>query len=172
MFKSGTKFLLLSAALLNLSACGFHSVYGSRNADGTPVAEQLAQVTIDPIPERAGQMLRNDLIDRMYGKGRPSLPTHHLIVKLKTTDEDLGTLANGTTALADIHTTATYELKDANGKTVSKGTTSSTAQYDKLTSEYATLAAHEGALERTVREVSEQLTGRISLYFAEQPTAP
>jgi hypothetical protein len=36
---------------------------------------------------------------------------------------------------------------------------------------YATLAAHDGALERTVHEIGEQLTARISLYFAEHKTS-
>jgi hypothetical protein len=66
----------LPIALVCLLTCGrgFHAVYGSHGGSDSPVAEQLNQVAIDNIPDRQGQMLRNALIDRMYGKGRPLQP--------------------------------------------------------------------------------------------------
>lgn len=164
--------LLIPVLCFLFSGCGFHSVYGGHGDDGSPVAEQLSQVAVDPISERAGQMLRNNLIDRFYGKGRPAKPAYRLAVKLRVSEEDLGVLANATTALAAIHVYGDYVLRDAGGKTLASGTTHSTASYDKLTSQYATLAAHDGAIERTVREVGEQITGRLSLYFAERKAEP
>jgi LPS-assembly lipoprotein len=156
-----------------LSGCSFQPVYGSHGGKGSPVAEQLSQVAIDPIPERPGQILRNDLIDNMYGKsGRPTQPAYHLKVKLNINEEDLGLLVNATAALAAVHTYGNYTLEDNNGKILASGTTHSTASYDKLTSEYSTLTARESALERTVHELSEQLTARVSLYFSEHAPAP
>lgn len=156
-------------SLMVLAACGFQPVYGG-SGGVSPVSEELSLVAIDPMPNRAGQMLRNDLIDRMYGKaGRPSHPAYHLSVNLRIVEEDLGTLANATTALAALHAYGDYVLTDTSGKVLTKGATASTAQYDKLTSQYSTLAAHDNAVERTVREVSEQLTARLGLYFAERP---
>lgn len=163
--------LSLLAALLLLPACGFHPVYGGHGGDGTPVADELALVSVEPIPEHAGQILRNDLIDNFNRHGRPSAPLYSLEVKLRVSEEDLGTLANATNALAAVHAYGDYVLKDKNGKTLVSGTTASTGQYDKLASMYATLAAHDGALERTVHEVGEQLTARISLYFSEHKPA-
>jgi LPS-assembly lipoprotein len=160
---------LLPIFCFPLSGCGFHPVYGAQGGDGSPVAEQLNQVAIDPIPDHPGQMLRNDLIDRMYGKGRPAQPLYHLAIKLRIAEEDLGTLVNATTSLAAIHTSGDYALKDANDKTLAHGTVVSTASYDKLGSMYGTVAAHDGAVERTIREVSEQLTARLSLYFSDPP---
>ena len=155
-----------------LAACGFHPVYGGHGSDGSPVSEQLNEVAIDPIPDHMGQMLRNDLIDRMYGKGRPAQPAYHLSVKLKLVDEDLGVLANATTSLADVQIFGDYALKDAQGKVLASGTVHSTSSYDKLVSIYSTLAAHDSAVERTVLEVSEQLTARLSLYFSEKDAKP
>jgi len=159
---------VLLTILFTLTACGFHPVYGGHGSDGSPVAEQLNQVAIDPIPDHPGQMLRNDLIDRIYGKGRPAQPIYHLSIKLRVVDEDIGVLANGTTSLADVHTIGDYALKDASGKVVANGTVESLSSYDKLTSIYSTLAAHDSALERSLRETSEQLTARLSLYFSER----
>jgi len=156
--------------LLTLPACGFHPVYGGQGYNGSPVAEQLGQIAIGPIPERAGQMLRNDLIDRMYGKaGRPAQPIYHLDITLSSTEEDLGLLSNATTTLSSLHTTCTYTLKDAGGKVLFSGIARGTATFDKLISQYGTLAAHDSAVERTVREVSEQIVNRLGVYFAEPP---
>lgn len=158
---------LLIPVFCLLSACGFHPVYGTHSGANGPVTEQMNQVAIDPIPERTGQMLRNNLIDNMYGKGRPAQPAYHLAVKLQISEEDLGLLTNATAALAAVHVYADYTLADSNGKILANGKMHSTASYDKLTSEYSTLAAHDSAVERTIREISEQLTARVSLYFAE-----
>ena len=165
--------MTLCLCCLLLSGCGFHSVYGSHSANGSTVSEELNKVAIDPIPEHVGQQLRNDLIDRFYGKGRPSQPLYHLSVKIGISEEDLGLLVNATAALAAVHVNGAYVLTDANGTELIRGDVTSSATYDKLTSQYGTLAARDSAVERTAREVSEQITARLSLYFAERPaTSP
>jgi LPS-assembly lipoprotein len=158
--------------LLLLTACGFSPIYGSHDTSGAPVAEQLNQVAIDNIPDRPGQMLRNDLIDRMYGKGRPSQPLYHLSIKLRTTEESTGILANSTATLSELHTYGEYRLTDAKGKELLHGTAHSATSYGLLDQQYATLSAHDSAVERTVAEVSEQITNRLSLYFANPPKPP
>lgn len=168
---NGFKILLIGLVPLLLSACGFHSVYGSHSDDGSPVAEQLAQIAIDPIADRSGQVLRNDLIDRMYGKSRPAQPLYHLATQVTISVEDLGTLENATTALSSVHFNVHYTLTDTNGKNLVTADAGSTALYDKLSSQYGTLAAHDSAIERTAHEVSEQMVARISLYFAEKKPA-
>ena len=124
-------------------------------------------MAIDSIPDRPGQILRNALIDRMYGKGRPAHPLYRLAVHMNTSVADVGILANSTSTLADLDTTATYTLTDTAGKKLLDGTAHSVTSYSRLDNEYATLAAHDGAVERTAHEVSEQIVNRLSLYFAE-----
>jgi LPS-assembly lipoprotein len=161
--------LCLLLSVLCLPACGFQPIYGSHTGANGPVAEQLNQVAIDNIPDRPGQMLRNDLIDRMYGKGRPGQPLYHLSVKLRLAEEDLGILANATSTLAEFNTYADYALSDEHGKELVHGTAHSATSFDRLSNQYATLAAHDSAVERTVGEVSEQIVNRLSLYFANPP---
>jgi LPS-assembly lipoprotein len=161
----------IACALLLLTGCGFHPVYGNRGSD-SPVAEQLNQVAIESIPEHVGQMVRNDLIDDMYGKGRPGHALYQLSVKLRIEEENLGTLANATTTLEAIHLHADYVMKDSSGKQLLAGTTQSTTTFDQLASLYSTQAAHDEAIERTANEVGEQITERLSLYFSERDTKP
>jgi len=159
-------FFLLS--FLFLTACGFTPVYGTHNSDdNSPTATALNQVAIDNIPNREGQMLRNDLIDRMYGKGRPHNALYHLSIVLTEAPQDLGIQANATSTRSLLDTTANYSLTDAKGKNLLNGTAHSVTSYNKLSDQYASLIASEGASERTIKEVSEQIVNRLSLYFAE-----
>jgi LPS-assembly lipoprotein len=160
----------LLAALACLPACGFHPVYGARDDNGTPVAEQLNQVAIDNIPDRRGQLLRNELIDRMYGKGRPQQPLYRLSVKLRMTEADLGIQANATSTRTLLDMYGDYVMQDAAGKELFKGTAHSVTSFNTLNDQYGNLTAEEGAIERTISEVGEQIVNRVSLYFAEKPS--
>ncbi|MDR3424088.1 MAG: LPS assembly lipoprotein LptE [Alphaproteobacteria bacterium] len=160
-------FLLFSFLLL--AACGFHPVYGARDASSnSPVALDLNNIAIDNIPDRNGQMLRNDLIDRLYGKNRPLRPAFTLKVKLRNSEEDLGILANATATRSLLNMYGDYTLEDAKGKQLLSGSAHSVASFDRLDEMYGTVAARQDAYERTLHEVSEQIVNRLSLYFSEQ----
>ena len=164
--------ILIPTLLLLLSACGFHPIYGGTDYSGTPVAAQMNAVAIDSIPDRAGQILRNALIDRMYAKGRPKQPAYRLHVTLTTSVADVGILANATSTLSDLDTTGAYTLTDAAGNQLLTGTAHSVTSYSRLDDQYATLAAHDSAVERTAREISEQIVNRLGVYFAEREPPP
>lgn len=155
-----------------LSACGFHPVYGSHGGgDNSPAAAALNRISIDNIPDHSGQLLRNDLIDSMYGKGRPAQPAYTLTVKLRQTEEDIGILANATATRTMLNMYGDYVLKDMQGKEILKGTAHSVASFNQLSDQYATLVARNDAIERTINEVSQQIVNRLSLHFAEDADA-
>jgi len=157
--------------LFLLPACGFHPIYGS-SSETAEVADALNDISIDNIPNREGQMLRNDLIDRMYGKGRPQNPSYKLEIKFRFTEDDVGILQDTTATRTIMNSYANYFLRDMNGKLLSEGTAHSITTFTKLSDQYATLAAHEDALQRSINEVSEQLVSQLSLYLSEKPEAP
>ncbi len=167
--RGGSTARLACALCLLLAACGFQPIYGTHDGASGPVADQLNQVAIAGIPDRAGQMLRNELIDLMYRKGRPAQPSYTLNVRLRFAEEDLGLLANATSTLTELSAYGDFNLKDAQGKTLLKGTAHSATSYDRLNNQYGTLAAHEDATRRTVDEIGQQIANRLSLYFAERP---
>ena len=131
------------------------------------MAVALNNISIENIPDRNGQMLRNDLIDRMYGKNRPEKPLYTLKVTIRSGEEDLGILANATATRSLLNMYSDYSLQDAKGKQLLGGTAHSVASFDKLDQMYGTVVARQNAYERTLREVSEQIVNRLSLYFSE-----
>jgi len=165
--KKASYFALVLSTLLMLSACGFHSVYGTHDT-GTSTAVALNNIAIDNIPNRNGQILRNDLIDRMYGKNRSSQPQYRLKISVTYSEEDLGILANATATRSLLNMSGDYSLTDAQGEEILKGTAHSVASFDKLDQIYATVAARQDAYDRTLHEVSEQIVNRLSLYFSKQ----
>ena len=161
--------LLTSVFCLLTSGCGFHPLYGSRD-DNSSVSAELNDVAIDNIADRNGQILRNDLIDRMYHNGRPQSPKYTLTASLRTLEEGIGLLPDATTSLTELNLYADYTLKDQAGKTVVTATAHATATFNQLQEEYGTLAAEQNAYQRCLDEVSEQIVNRISLYFSEGTT--
>jgi hypothetical protein len=113
-------------------------------------------------------MLRNNLVDRMYGGNRPEKPAYTLKVKIRNTEQDLGILANATATRELLDMYGDYSLTDVQGKEILKGTAHSVASFDKLDQMYGTVAARENAHERTLHEIGEQIVNRLSLYFSER----
>src|SRR5271168_5301770 len=73
---------LLAAALpLLLAACGWHPLYG-RLDDNTGAGQELATVHVQPIPNRVGQNLYNELRDRINPAGEPADPQYDLVIGL------------------------------------------------------------------------------------------
>ena len=160
----------LTLCCLLLSGCGFHPVYGP-SENGT-VTHNMGMVAIDSLPDRHGQMLRNDLIDRMYINGRPEHPLYRLTIKARASEEDLGIQADATSTRSMLNFYADYDLKDLKGVSLAHGTAHSVASFNKLTAQYATMAARDSAYERTISEVSNQIVNRLSVTFAEKNEKP
>ena len=147
-----------------LSACGLRPVYsgGSQGA----VAQRLGNVEVQPIEGKGGWLIRNALNDRlaaMSGNG----PTYKLVVKLDDQISGFGLRAD--TAITRERRTlrARYQLVDAaTGAQLIDDTAGSDAGIDVTSSEYATIAAEDTALERLSQTLADQIVARIALYAA------
>ncbi|WP_035705422.1 LPS assembly lipoprotein LptE [Niveispirillum irakense] len=155
-------------ALLPLAGCGFQPVYGTR-AGGVAAGQSLAQVQIDPIPERNGQVLRNNLIDRFYTDSRPSDPRYRLSIALSAVEEELGIQKDATATRARLRLQANYELIDnTNSQVVYRTSSRSVVSYNLLDSQFAVLASKQDAYDRGLTELAEDIRSRLGLYFARE----
>jgi LPS-assembly lipoprotein len=155
--------LLLCLTLL--PGCGYQPLYGAN----TPAAEQLPLVRINNIPDRLGQQLRNSLIDRFYQNGRPASPEYTLDVALIPTIFKLGIALDDSATRAELDVQANYTLRNAQGAAVLSGVTTSVTNFNILRGQYATLVAERDAYDRSVAQLSEDLTRRVSLFFNREP---
>ncbi|MGE3623496.1 MAG: LPS assembly lipoprotein LptE [Bdellovibrionales bacterium] len=154
-----------------LAGCGFHPIYGARD-DNSSVAAELNQVAVENIPDRPGQMLRNGLIDRMYGKGRPRNPKYHLEISLNWTEEGIGLLPDATTSLTELNLNADYYLKDDTGKVLMHAVAHAVANYNQLEEQLGTVAARDNAYQRSLNMIANEIVIRLGLFFSEGAALP
>ena len=152
---------LLLASLL-LSACGLKPLY-SGGSQG-PVSALLGSVTVDPIEGKNGWLMRNALNDRL-GAAAEGSTRYRLTIKLDDQIEGFGVRADDTVTRERRTLRARYQLVDLeSGKTVLDASAGSDAGIVVVSSEYATIAAENTALENLTQKVAEQIVTRISLF--------
>jgi len=156
---------LLAAVVL--SGCGLHPLYGG--GSGSPVAATLRSIAVGPIQGQSGWLVRKKLTDRLGDQGGNA--AYRLDVTLDDNITAFG-LRNDRAATRERRTLrARYQLVDArNGMVLLDATAGSDAGIDIVSSEYATVAAEQTALENLADIVADQITGRIALYASR--TAP
>jgi LPS-assembly lipoprotein len=157
--------------LLLLGGCGLRPLY-SGGTHGV-VAQSLAGVTVSEIPGRAGWLVRNALNDRLAAAGGGPA-RYRLEVELDDQITGFGVRSDNAVTRERRTLRARYRLVDAAaGSVVVDATAGSDAGIDVVSSEYATIAAEETALERLSGEIADQITVRLALYAARtRPTAP
>lgn len=153
------------AAALALGGC-IHPLYGT--SGGKDIAAEMRAVAVDPIPERIGHYLGNDLTFALHGGGGEITPKYHLIV---TTTEGVQTAlvdsVQGRATAGTLVTNAIYRLVAANGTAVlTSGTITSIATYDRSEQRFANLRAAVNAEVRNSGTIADQLKTKLALYFA------
>jgi len=158
----GRPFLI--AAFLLLPACGLRPLYGG-GAD-SPVASALRSVEVGPIAGQAGWLVRNKLIDRLGESGQGSA-AYRLDVTLDDNITAFGIRADRAATRERRTLRARYQLVSlASGEVVLDSTAGSDAGIDIVSSDYATAAAEQTALENLAEAVADQIVGRVGLYAA------
>ena len=155
-----TRLLILGLALL-LSGCTLRPLYAGGGSG--QVAQALRSVTIAPIAGRAGWLVRTALQDRL-GREDGS-PRYRLEVELDDSITGFGIRSDNSVTRERRALRARYRLVDASvGTVLLDATAGSDAGIDVVSSEYATVAAEQTALERLSKEVADQIVSRIALY--------
>ena len=153
---------LLCAALLSLSACGLQPMYAGGGSGA--VAQGLAAVEVPPIEGRAGWLMRNALRDRLAQSGDSAAARSRLDVLLDDQLEGLGLLTDDTVGRERRTLRARYQLVDlASGEILLDASAGSDAGIDVVSSEYATIAAEETALENLAKDVADRIVSRLAL---------
>ncbi|MGB7417546.1 MAG: LPS assembly lipoprotein LptE [Erythrobacter sp.] len=150
----------------SLSACNLSPIYAG--GSGAPVAQGLAAISVPPIPGRDGWLVRNALEERL-GAGGSATPAYRLDVRLDDRLEALGVLNDDTISRERRILRARFQLVDlATGTIIMDATAGSDAGIDVVSSEYATIAAEQTALENLARDVASRMVTRIALALREQ----
>ena len=148
-------------APLALAGCGLQPVYsgGSRGVAATG----LTDIAIGPIADHAGYLVRGELMARM---GEPvDKPRYRLDVELD--DQILGFGIRGDNSVTRERRTlrARYKLVAiATGAVVLDATATTDAGIDRVSSDYAVVAAENTALERLATDLANQIVIRLARF--------
>lgn len=150
-------------ALLLIGGCGLQPVYsgGSRGAAATT----LASVDVPVIPDRAGFLVRQALLERIGGRGDGGRSAYRLEIKLDDSISGLGVRGDDSISRERRQLRARWQLIEAAGGTVVIDAASrADAGVDVVESEYAVIVAENAALERLADDIAGQIAARVALY--------
>lgn len=152
---------LVLVALFALPGCGLTPLYsgGSRGA----VATTLVGIDVPAIDGRAGYLMRGALVDRLPGGS--AARQYRLEVELDDRIEGFGVRRDDAITRERRTLRARYRLVSAaTGAVLLDATAGSDAGVDVVTSDYATIAAENTALERLTSVVADQIVARLALF--------
>ena len=158
----------LFAAFLLLPACGLQPLYGG--GSGSSVATTLRSVQVSPISGQAGWLMRNKLVDRL-GPSNSGSTDYRLDVTLDDNITAFGLRGDQAATQERRTLRARFQLVSLpTGTVVLDATAGSDAGVDIVSSEYATVAAEQTALENLSDIVADQIVKRLAIYA--RRTAP
>lgn len=157
----------LVALTLLLGACGLRPVYSGGNNGA--VAQALQGVDVAPIDGgKAGWLVRSALTERLGG----GPARYRLVVMLDDKIDGFGVRSDDAVTRERRTLRARYKLYDAKDVLVLDATAGSDVGIDVVSSEYATIAAENTALERLSGIIADQIVARIALYAGQSASAP
>ncbi len=160
-----TRILCLAMALVPLNACGFKPLYGNYSQ----TQAKLAGINVNLIPDRTGQLLRQELQRRLLGTS-PGAVRYNLDVALTLHTDVAGILASNSVATRQrLSADASWTLHDAaNPKiTVASGTANASDAENILNQQYfaadmETDAVNGRLMEMLADQITAQLAAKIS----------
>jgi LPS-assembly lipoprotein len=158
------KRILPLALMLALSACQLRPLYAS--GERGPAGQILGQVELTAIAGKSGWLVR-DALSKRIGAVPKSEQRYRLQVELDDQITGFGVRRDDAVTRERRTLRARYQLIDVvDNKTVIDATAGSDAGIDVVSSEYATVAAENSALERLSEIVADQIIAKIA-QFAE-----
>lgn len=161
--------------LLSLSACGFEPLYVEREGSqgfyykgefDTSISDEIKQIKVEPIADRIGQLVRNELLDSFTPLGIPEHPKYRLQVEniSKTITEQA--MRDDITATRErVEYKLDYVLYDQNGEELVKSDTLALLGYDIMSNPYSTTLSQKKIEKDAAKIMADDISLRIGAYF-------
>jgi LPS-assembly lipoprotein len=163
----GFRSFLLVLTLLLVSACGFQPLYGTQSGAPNPAVDALAETRVALIPDRIGQELRNNLLDRLTPRGQPAKPRYELLVAVAERRDNLGIAIDDSATYGRLTVTTSFTLRDlASNQPVYTGQSRWTNGFTMVSSHFANITNEANARSRALQEISEDIRQQLGVHFA------
>lgn len=161
------KAAVVCLGILQVSACGFRPLYSGAGTGDSVTEQRTADIFIDEIPERIGQILHRSLSDRLIPRGEPEHPRYRLTVGISNISNSEQAVRRDNLATRYLMTmTAKYQLSSyPEGKRLLSGSFSQRSAYDVQRSPYATDMAEQSAKERLAQIIGNDVALRVAAFL-------
>ncbi|MDJ0894964.1 MAG: LPS assembly lipoprotein LptE [Alphaproteobacteria bacterium] len=152
------------AVALAVASCGFRPLYSGRTggADGG----ELAQIRVQAIPDRVGQILYNHLLDRLNPRGQADVVKYTLDTQLRVQETKLALTQADVATRGNIETRAFFQLREIETQEiVFESSSRITNGYDIVQQQYAAQVAREAAVKRALREISDDMRFKLASFL-------
>ncbi|MDR3523278.1 MAG: LPS assembly lipoprotein LptE [Acetobacteraceae bacterium] len=167
----GRRFALSGSALAMVGlagGCGFRPLYG-RMGDGTAMPEQLRQVDVALIPDRAGQLLREELQRRLQGESGSGSKSYLLTVTYNVSDQGVATeFTTSAQTRVRVIGEAHWSLISIRGEAheIASGWAKSNDGANLIDVQYFySDLQHENVVRRISTDISQKIVTDIAAYF-------
>ena len=152
-----------------LSACGFKPMYGQNSGAAVSTTTAFKTVDIVNIPDRNGQMLRNNLVDRMTPRGASSAPVYKLnVINLQESIRGLDVTVRSDTTREQMKISGTLVFTDvASGEILMEKPLSVRGSYNILESEYTSRVSRQDLREDLIEKLARQIERSVAVYLTE-----
>jgi len=144
------------------AGCGLQPMYAGGGSGA--VARGLSGVQVAAIEGKAGWLVRNALVDELGEAPAGTSPRYRLDVRLDDKLEGFALLSDDTIGRERRTLRARYQLVDlSSDAVVLDATAGSDAGIDVVSSDYATIAAEQTALENMAKDVASRIVTNVAL---------
>lgn len=163
---------LLAAALATLGGCGFRPLYGSGGEAEAGVQARLAEINVQLIPERSGQLLRQALQVRLERGRAPVARRFDLSVQYVLASEAIGIQRDTSASRVRLTGVANWALlaQNAQRTTVASGSAREVDAVNVINQQFFAAELTSAAVQRRMVEaLAEQIVTQLATHFARQP---
>ncbi len=165
------KWLRLSSAIclaVVLSGCNIQPLYGP-TAGGHSVSSEMQAIKVEPIPERLGHYVENELIFALNGTGSSPTPKYRLVIALhERMSTPVMNTFTGQAEAGDVNVDAEYKLLPiaGGGEPIAAGNVTQFVVYDRTSQRLSNVRAARDAEIRNAKVLADQIRTRIAVALA------
>jgi len=161
-------------AVLLLAGCGFRPLYMPEGASGSIAANELAAVYVPVMGERAGQLMRQALQQRIEGSGTGIAKQYELITAPAISGESIAIQRDNSTTRVRLNGSANWTLRrlDVARTVLATGSARSVDGFNVLNQQYfAADLENAAAQKRIVEAMADQVTTQVAIFLRRRAVA-
>ena len=167
---------MVLAAVCGLTACGFEPLYVEKTAGNdlwyynnkfdTDIVREMAQIKVETVTDRIGQMIKNELIDTFNPYGTPKCAKYFLKIQPVNSETVQQALRDDITATREkVKYTVDYSLWSKESGQLVSGRSWIYLSYDLLDNPYSTTMDKKKVEKDGAKIMANDISLRIGAYF-------